>query len=72
MIPSTQLAIERVQAQFPDRDVCQRCLMTFRRNKADVQAEGPLRCPDCARKFWCAYTSDGVTRCYTAGHTEAA
>lgn len=70
MIPSTQAAVERVQAQFPDRDVCTRCLMTFRRNKAVAAAEGPLRCPDCGRRFWCAY-SGPITRCYTAGHVGA-
>jgi hypothetical protein len=60
-----------VQQHFPDRETCQRCLMTFHRNKATQGAEGPIRCPECGRRFWAGLSlggGKGKVVCYTAGH----
>lgn len=52
--------------KYPDRDVCERCLMTFAREPAPTRA-GPERCPVCSRVFWCVVGRREPVRCYTIG-----
>lgn len=71
MIVAPPGAIERLRAEYPGREICGRCLMSFVRNQATEQAGGPMRCPDCGRRFWCGLNHEAAGAsviCYTAGH----